>query len=55
MAWIIEVQVLTATGNTCKSGRRVARNGPNVSHFVDSTDLPELHEETATSLPLVLL
>jgi len=57
MAWIIEVQVLTATatGNMCKSGRRVARNGPNVSHFVDSTDLPELHEETATSLPLVLL
>ena len=57
MAWIIEVQVLTATaaGNMCKSGRRVARNGPNVSHFVDSTDLPELHEQTATSLPLVLL
>ena len=57
MAWIIEVQVLTATatGTMCKSGRRVARNGPNVSHFVDSTDLPELHEQTATSLPLVLL
>ena len=57
MAWIIEVQVLTATatGNMCKSGRRVARNGPNVSHFVDSTDLPELHEQTATLLPLVLL